>query len=155
MILKTRARRFAVNFDVAGAQLEGSVDHVDGLARHAGRQERSEVERAVFLNPPRDHDFGKRLVDGQFQMRIRLVVFQIDVVARLMFFGERRFKDQGFDFVVGDDELDVGDLSDQRVGLAIETAAPLKIRTHAAAQVLGLADIDDFAGAVFVQIDAG
>ena len=71
-----------------------------------------------------------------------------------MFFGERGFEDQGLDFIVSDDELDVGDLPDQRVRLAIERAR-LKVRTHPAAQALGFADIDDFAGAVLVKIDAG
>ena len=87
-------------------------------------------------------------------MRIRLVVFEIDVVTRLMFFGERGFEYQGLDFIVSDDELDIGDLFDQRVGLAIEWPR-LKIRAHPAAQALGFADIDDFAGAVFIKIDAG
>ena len=75
VILKTRPRRLAVDFDVAGAQLKSAIDYVDRSARHAGRQKRSKVKRAVFLNAARDHRFGKRLVDRQFQMRIRLVVF--------------------------------------------------------------------------------
>ena len=78
---------------------------------------------------------------------------------RLMFFDERSFQDESFDFVVGDDDFDVGDLVDQRVGLdavaEIAAAAGLKIRAHAVAQVLGLADIDHFSRRVFVQIDAG
>ena len=44
-----------------------------------------------------------------------------------MFFGERRFQYQRFDFVVSDDEFDVGDLLDQRIGLAIKRARLLEI----------------------------
>ena len=50
--------------------------------------------------------------------------------------------------------LDVRDLSHEGVGLAIERPR-LKIGTHPAAQTLGLADLDDFAGAVLVEINAG
>src|ERR1700674_263179 len=120
LVLKTRARRLAINFDVAGPKLKRSVDDVDRFSRHTGRQKGSEVKRAVLLNATRDDGFRKRLVDGQLEMRIRLVVFQIDVVPRLVFFGERCFQDQGFDFIVRNDDLDVCDLSYQRVGLAVE-----------------------------------
>ena len=90
MVFKTRARRLAIDFYVAGAKLKSPVDYVDGSPSHTGGQDGPEVERAVLLNPARDNGFGKRLVDGQLEMRIRFVVFQIDVVARLVFLGECR-----------------------------------------------------------------
>ena len=71
-----------------------------------------------------------------------------------MFFGERGFENQGFYFVVGNEELDVGDLPDQRVRLPVERSG-LKVRAHPAAKALRLADIDDFAGTVLVEVDAG
>src|SRR5258708_27436799 len=76
-----------------------------------------------------------------------------------MLFDERRFQDESFDFVVGDDDLDVGDLLYQLTGLYFVAeftgAARLKVRTDAIAQVLGFADIDDFARGVLVEIDTG
>ena len=77
-----------------------------------------------------------------------------------MLFDERRFQNESFDFVIGDDDLDVGDLFDQLAGFDVvakvsSAAARLEIRPDAIAQVLGLADIKDLAGRVFVQIDTG
>ena len=87
-------------------------------------------------------------------MRIRLVVLKFDVVTRLVLFDERRFEDQCFDFVVSNDEFEIGDLTDERIGFAVKRPRA-KVRTHAAAQVLRLADIDHLSRRIFVQIDAG
>src|ERR1043165_5106348 len=76
-----------------------------------------------------------------------------------MFLDERSFENEGLSFVVSDDELNVGDLLDQFFGLdpitEITAPARLEIRTHAIAQVLRLADIDDFPAGVLVQVHAG
>src|SRR5258708_6742207 len=77
-----------------------------------------------------------------------------------MLFYQRRFQDESFDFVIGDDDLDVGDLFDQLNGFDVVAdvsgaASRLEIRTDAIAQVLGFADIDDFARGVLVEIDTG
>src|SRR5712675_1075142 len=75
-----------------------------------------------------------------------------------MFLDERGFEGECFGFIIGDDEFDIGDLSYQLFSLDAVTefarAAGLKIRTHTIAQVLGLADIDDFAALVLVKIDS-
>ena len=75
-----------------------------------------------------------------------------------MLLDERSFENEGFDFIVGDNELHIGDLSDEffcfnAVG-EFAGAAGLKIRTDTVAQVLGLADVNDFSRRVFVQIYA-
>ena len=111
VILQTRPRRFAVDLDVAGAQLERSIDYIDRFACKTCRQKGSEIKCAIALDATRDHHFRKRLVDGQLQMRIRLVVLEFDVVTRLVLFDERGFEDQRFDFIVGDDEFEICDLS--------------------------------------------
>ena len=76
-----------------------------------------------------------------------------------MLFDQRRFQDESLDFVVSDDDLNIGDLLYQFNGFdavaEVAGAARLKIRSDAIAQVLGFADIEDLAGRVFVQIDAG
>src|SRR5262249_9449517 len=140
VILETRPRRFAVDLDIAGTQLKRAVDQVDGSPRETRRQKRSEVKRSVFLQAPRDHDFRKRLVDRELQVRVRLIVLKFDVVTRLVLLDERCFENQRFDFVVGDDELEIRDLADERVGFSVERTSA-KVRAHAAAEVLGLADI--------------
>jgi hypothetical protein len=106
------------------------------------------------LNTPGDYHLGKRLIHSQFQVGIGLVVLEIDVITRLVFFGERGFEDQRFNFAVCHNELDVDDIPQQRIGLPIK-GSRLKVGTHAVAQVLGLADIDRLARHVFVEIDAG
>ena len=76
-----------------------------------------------------------------------------------MLLDECRFEDESLDFVVSDDDLDIGDLLNQLTGLDFVAeftgAARLKIRTDAITQVFGFADIDDLARGVLVQIDTG
>ena len=67
--------------------------------------------RHHFLYSSGDYYLGKRFVDREFKVRVRLIIFQIDVIARLMFFSERCFKYQRLDFVVRDNELNVRYLS--------------------------------------------
>src|SRR5207253_1373453 len=77
VILKTRPRRFAIDFNVAGAQLKRAIDQIDCLASHRRWQKWSKVKRAVVLNPPGDHALWKRLVDGELQVRIDLSSFSL------------------------------------------------------------------------------
>jgi hypothetical protein len=71
-----------------------------------------------------------------------------------MLFDQRRFKNQRFDFVVGNNELEIGNVFDEGIRLSVERAGA-KVGTNAAAEVLGLSDIDHPTRRVFVQIDAG
>ena len=87
-------------------------------------------------------------------MWVRLVVLKFDVVTRLMLFDERRFKNQRFDFVVCNDEFEIRDLPDERIGFAVKRPSA-KVGTYAASQVLRLADIDHLSRRIFVKIDAG
>lgn len=70
-----------------------------------------------------------------------------------MLFDESCFQDQRFDFVIGYDELEIGDLADESIGFPVERARA-EIGPYAAAKVLGLADVDHLSGGVFVQVDA-
>ena len=59
-------------------------------------------------------------------------------------------------FVIGDDDvIDVDGLAHQRAGFRVFPAAFVEVGGDAAAQVLRLADVDDFAFGVLVEIDAG
>jgi hypothetical protein len=122
VILETRPRRLAVDLDIAGAQLKRAVDQIDRPARQTCRQKRSEIECAIALNAACDDDLRKWFVDRQLQMRIRLVVLEFDVVARLVLFDERRFENQSLDFVISDDEFEVGNLANERIGFAVKRA---------------------------------
>ena len=77
-----------------------------------------------------------------------------------MLLDQRCFQDESFDFVIGDDDLNIGDLLYQFAGFDViaevgSAAARLEIRPDAIAQVLGFADIDDFGRGVLVEIDTG
>ncbi len=76
-----------------------------------------------------------------------------------MLLDQRSFEDESFDFIVGDDDFNIGDLFDQFAGFnsVTEVTRPsgLEIRTHAVAQIFRFADIEDVPRGVFVQIDAG
>ena len=155
MVFETGAREFAVNLDVAGAELECPVDEVDGAPRERGREKRPEVERAVALNPARNHHARERVADGQLEVRILLVVLEEHVVARPVQLDEVRLKHQRLDLVVGDDEFEVVDALHQLARLAVVAAPRLEVRAHAVAEVLRLPDVDNFPALVLVQIDAG
>ena len=75
-----------------------------------------------------------------------------------MLLDERCFENEGLDFVIGDDEFDVGDLPDEFFGLDAVTeiagSARLKVRAHTIPQVDRLANIDDRALFVFHQVAA-
>src|SRR4051794_26437480 len=73
-----------------------------------------------------------------------------------MLLDERSLENECLGFIISDDKLDIGDLMDQlfRLDAVTEftTPAAVKIRTHAIAQVLGFADIEDLPGGLVVQI---
>ena len=83
-------------------------------------------------------------------MWIRLVVLKLDVVARLVLLDESRFQNQRFNFTVGDDEFEIGYLTNQGVGLAIKRAGGTKVGTHPTTKVFCLTDIDYLPGRVFM-----
>mgnify|MGYP003287420938 CR=1 FL=1 len=61
---------------------------------------------------------------------------------------------QRLDFVVGNNELEIGDILDEGVSFTIERPRA-KVGTDAAPEVLGLPDIDHLTRRIFVKIDAG
>jgi len=63
-------------------------------------------------------------------------------------------EDERLVFAAGDDVLDVAELRHQPGGLGIEVAGFLEVRPHPVPQVAGLADVDDLAPGVPVQVDA-
>ena len=59
-------------------------------------------------------------------------------------------------FVIGDDNvIDVDRLAHESAGFRVLPAAFVEIRRDARAQILGLADVNDFALGVLVEVDAG
>ena len=88
-------------------------------------------------------------------MRILLVVFQEHVVARPVQLYQSRFKNERFDFRVRDYEFQIRYAANKLARLAVVPAPLLKIGAHTVAQIFSLADVNNFARVVLVQIDSG
>jgi hypothetical protein len=65
------------------------------------------------------------------------------------------FEREGFFFVVYYDVVDVGDFADERAGFGVLPAGFQEIGTDAAAEIESFADVNDGAGGVAEEIDAG
>jgi hypothetical protein len=92
---------------------------------------------------------------GELDVRICLVVAQQDVVARLPLLDQVVLERQRFLLVVDLDEIDLARLADQGTGLGIGQPIVVEIAADAGPQVFRLADVDNRAVRVFVEINAG
>ena len=72
-----------------------------------------------------------------------------------MLFYEIRFQDEGLDLVIDHDEFKVRDHFDQLLCFRVLVPARLKVLPDTIAQVLCLADVDDLAGRILMNINAG
>src|SRR5262249_30966950 len=63
-------------------------------------------------------------------------------------------EDQRLDLAADENELDIGDLGDQRAVLRAELAGIYKVLADTLAQVAGLADVEDLPFSILVQVDA-
>ncbi len=94
---------------VAGAELEDLLQHLHRPAQAAGAG-----KRAVQLDAPRlrlagELDAGKVLAGGDLKIGERLVVFQVLVVLGLHVLDQPGFDQQGVDFALALQEVDVGE----------------------------------------------
>ena len=127
---------------------------MDDPVREAVREERPEVNRAVFDQAPRDvhaRIFLKRRVSD---VRVRLVVAQQHIEFRLILLDQIVFERQGFALVVHDDVVDVRDFAHQRTGLGIHPAGFQEIRFHAIAQGTRFSHVQNISQGVLEQVDA-
>lgn len=87
-------------------------------------------------------------------MRVRFVVLKKYVESRLVLFDQIRFEHQRLDLVIDDDKLEIGYLFYKLPRFRIMISARLKVRPHTISQVLRLADIQDLAHRIFMNVDA-
>ena len=134
--------------------MECTVNEIQSVAgKHRG-QKRAEIAGAVANDLSCDDNFGKRFV-GEFEVGIRFVVLEKDVKPGLVLFYKVRFQYEGLDLVINHDKLKIGDDLDQLLCLRVLVTARLKVLPDTIAQVLCLADVDDLAGRIFMNINAG
>ena len=131
------------------------MDQIHDAIGEAGGEIRAEINRAVFLQPPRHVDARIALRECELDVRIGLVIAQQDVVAGLVLFDEVVFKRHRLLFVFDDDGLEVRGDFEHPIALDVGGRRLLEIRPHARPKRLGLADVNRPAGMVLENINAG
>src|SRR3954471_18999823 len=124
-------------------------------AGEAGGKEWTEVERAIFLDAASEINAGIFFGGGEPDVGIGFVVTQKDIELGVIFLDELIFERQSFAAIIEDDGFEIGDFTDERVGLGVNPARFQKIGTHAAAQGSGFADVQNGAGSVAEQVHPG
>ena len=131
------------------------MDQIDDAIREIGREVGAVVGAAVFFQAAGYVDARVALGQGELYVGISFVIAQQDVEAGLLLLDEVIFERERF-FVVGyDDVVDVHGFADQGAGFGVVGAALVEIGADTVAQVFGLADVDDFAFGVLVEVHAG
>jgi hypothetical protein len=95
----------------AGTQQEQLLQRAQGFAHCGGRGERADVAVVAGLGAAVVAD-ARKLVRGEADVGIALVVPVDDVVPRLLLLDQRRFQQQRLILGVGDRHLDAADLRD-------------------------------------------
>ena len=110
---------------------------------------RAEIFRAVVFEFTNEVDRRIRLFHIYTQERIRLVVFEENIVSRLMLFYEIILRHKRVDFARANDIAEVVDVFKHRRNLCRAVCEVDKIGAEPVFQMLRLADVNNFA--VFVQ----
>ncbi len=139
--------------EVAGAEREDLAQQLQRLVHAGCRCVRAEVATPVALEGARAHDAGEVLAQRDLHERIALVVPQPDVEARSVLLDEVRLEQVRLRHRVGDDVLDVGDLGHHPAYPSILRSARTEVRTHPAAEHIGLADVQHAPVGVLHEVD--
>ena len=116
----------------------------------------AEVSGAALVVPsPGEVDAWELLFQVYLDVGICLVVLEADVVLGLVALDEGVFEDKGLALGIGDDVFVLGDARGQMPTLEGECGGVGEVGADAAAQARGLADVDNLAGGVPEDVDAG
>ena len=131
------------------------MDEVDDAVGEVAGEIGTVIGAAVFAQAAGDEDLRIAVAERELHVGVGLVVAQQDVEARLALLDEVVFEGERFVFVVDEDVVEVDGLAHERAGFGVGLGGFEKIRADARAKVFRLADVDDFAVGVFVEVDAG
>src|SRR5690242_13036219 len=149
--LQARMRMLSRQVHVARRHLEVPVDEMHQPVREVSREVRTVVRGSVLLQTARD--VHTRIALGrEFDVRIGFVIAQQDVVARLPLLDEIVFERKRFLFVIDLNEVDVARIVNQSAGFGVSQTLFQEVAAHAGAKVLRLADVNNRAVRVFVEI---
>ena len=133
---------------LAGPVAEDAVEDVERLAHLLRVGVRAEVDDAAPVPLAREHHARVLVLEGDRDVRERLVVAQPHVERRPVALDEVLLEMERLDLAAGDDRLDLGDALGERVDPGAGVAAPgLEVLAHARAQRLRLADVENLAAA--------
>ncbi len=131
------------------------MNQVDDTIRKIRREVRTVVRTSILAKAPGYIHARESFAERELYVGIRLVVAQQNIKARLFLLDEVIFECERF-LIVGDDQVvDIHRFAHQRPGLRVLPAALMEIRTDPRAQVLRLADVDDLALGVLIEIHSG
>ncbi len=153
IVVEAGARILAVDLAVAGQIGKNAAHQIERLVHGPNGRVGAKVARAVAQHPPRDRHLRVIIRPMHLDIRVALIIFEADIVVRLVLLDQRVFKQQRFQLRVGGDDLDIGDVAAQALRLN-RIDIVMEIRAHPAAQIDRLANIDDFAILIFVQVNA-
>ena len=131
------------------------MDEVDEAVGEVAGEVGAEVGAAVLAQAAGDEDLGVAVAERELDVGVGLVVAQQDVEARLALLDEVVFEGEGFALVGDGDVFDVDGLAHERAGLGVRLVGFEEVGADAGAEVLGLADVDDLALGVLVEVAAG
>jgi hypothetical protein len=117
--------------------------------------EGAEVDGAVVLAESGEGEAGDGVVEVDLEQEEPFVVAEIDVEPGLELLDQFAFEQEGLGLGLHDVPVEVVDGLDEGVELEVpaQAAGGLEVGADPFAQVAGLADVDDAAEAVLVQVD--
>ena len=124
-------------------QREEAPDQLERLPHGVGAGVRAKVFRSVFLDTAGHQEPRECLLHGQLQVRIMLVVLDPDVVPGLMLLDQVALQNEGLDFVIGDDRLQIRHLFHQSPDLDGVFCAWLKVGANPMPEGNRFPHIDD------------
>ena len=152
MIIQTRFFGFFTDVRRTKPHAERHVDHFQNVAHPHAAHIRTEIFASLFQFA-RNGKRGKLFGDRDFDIGIRFIVFEEDIVFRLVFFDEVVFKRERVDLRFGDDIMEIGDVLHHRHDL-FRLYRGMKILTHSVFQIARLSHVDHVAVAIVHDIYA-
>ena len=153
LVQQARPRAVGVHAVLAGADEKNLLQDLHRFLDGPGTGERPEILVFLVHRAPVIHH-ARRIAIGDFQIRIRFIIAEQDVVARLQRLDQVVFQDQRFRLAVRDGRFQARDALDHH-GDAGAGQVLLKIAGNALLQVARLAHVQHLVGSIEVAVHAG
>ena len=125
----------------------------DAIGKVAGKVG-AVISGAIFAESAGDEDFGVAIGERELDVGVGLVVAEQDVETRLALLDEVVLEGQGLLLIGNEDVVEIDGLAHEGAGLGVGLVGFKQVRANARTEVLRLADVDDLALRIFVEVDA-